>query len=186
MTRFRPVLLLPLLLAACGGGAAATGAAPNGGSTAAVPATQSAGETTGPAATSGTGAEIDWCLNTAAEVEAALHVTGVVADGSGAVGIGGGCTYSLPDTILVHAISVITSQGFEATFEASKQTPGAVEVAGLGKSAVLMSPQGPLAILTDTGLISMGPLGPAALMADAAAYRAAAEQLARAAVERMP
>ena len=186
MTRYRSVLLLPLLLAACGGGAAATGAAPTGGSTTVAPATQAAGETAAPAATSGTGAEIDWCLNTTAEVEAALRVTGVVADGSGAVGIGGGCTYSLPSTVLVHAISVITSTGFDATFEASKQTPGAVEVSGLGKAAVLMSPQGPLAILTDTGLISMGPLGPAELMADAAAYRTAAEELARAAVARMP
>jgi hypothetical protein len=184
----RTLLLLPLVLVACGGGAATT--SPTGAAATTNPAGTTPGGTTpaatGAAPTSGGGTAIDWCLNTPPEVEAAIHVMGVVATGSGAEGIGGGCTYSLSTGILVHAISVITTEGFAATFEASKQTPGAVEIAGIGNGAVLISPQGPLAILTDRGLISMGPIGPADLMADPAAYRTAVEALGRAAVERMP
>lgn len=179
----RTLLALPLVLVACGGGAATTG--PTGAGATTAPGATAAPQST-VAATSGGGTVVDWCLNTVQEVEAAIGVTGVVESGSGAEGIGGGCTYSTADTILVHAISIITSAQFESTFEASKQTPGAVEIAGIGKGAVLVSPQGPLAILTDRALISMGPTGPASLMADPAAYRTAAEALARTAVERLP
>ena len=186
MNRFRSLLVIPLMLAACGGGTAPTGAAPTGSVPTAAPATQPTVETGAPPASTDTGAATDWCLNTAPEVEAALGVQGVVPAGSDAAGIGGGCFYSLADGTAVHAISVVTSQGFEATFEAGKRTPGVVEISGIGKGALLMSAQGPLVILTDTGLISMGPLGPAELMADAAAYRTAAEELGRTAVGHMP
>ncbi|MGI8999753.1 MAG: hypothetical protein ACR2GO_08615 [Candidatus Limnocylindria bacterium] len=172
MNRFRSLLLLPVVLAACGGGApGATSSEPT-----IAPATQGGGAT---------GAAVDWCLNSPPEVEAAIHVMGVVATSTDAAGIGA-CTYTLADGALVHAISVVQSQGFEATFEAGKQTAGVVEISGIGKAALLMSPGGPLVILTDTGLISMGPLGPADLMSDAAAYRTAVESLGRSAVERMP
>ena len=183
MIRRRSLLFLPVLLAAACGG---TGAATVGpGATTTTTTTDTSAATTSAETTAAGGADA-WCLNTAPEVEAALHVIGVVATGNGAVGVGGGCTYSLADGVLVHAISVINSTGFEATFEAGKATPGVVEISGIGKAALLMSPQGPLVILTDKGLISMGPTGPADLMADAAAYRTAVETLGKAAVARMP
>jgi hypothetical protein len=187
MTRSRSLLVLPLLLAACGGGTAATGAAPTSGAPTTVAATDGAGQTAAPPATMAPGgAATDWCLNSPPEVEAALHVMGVVSAGNESPGVGGGCIYSLADGSPVHAITVVTSQGFEATFEAGKQTPGVVEISGIGKGALLMSAQGPLVVLTDDALISMGPLGPADVMADGGAYRTAVETLARAAVERMP
>lgn len=187
MVRRRSLILLPVLLvAACGGTGAATNAP---GATTSTTTTDTGAVTTDTGTTAETTAaagDTDWCLNTAPEVEAALHVTGVVASGNGSAGLGGGCTYSLADGSLVHAVSVINSTGFDATFDAGKQTPGVVEISGMGKGALLMSPQGPLVILTDKGLISMGPVGPAELMADAAAYRTAVETLGKAAVARMP
>jgi hypothetical protein len=188
MTRLRVLLALPLVLAACGGtGAATPGPVATGTSTTTTETTTDMTDTeTSTETTDGAGAEIDYCLNTAAEVEAALKVSGVTATGSGAPGIGGGCSYITSDGILVHSVAIISSQGFEATFETAKQAPGAVEIAGLGKGAVLVSAQGPLAILMDNGVISMGPTGPAQLMADPSAYRTAVEALARTAVGRMP
>lgn len=174
----RTILLLPLVLAACGGGTATsapTGTTPTTGATEAPPATQPGGATT-----------TDWCLNSPPEVEAALHVMGVVATGSDTPGVGGGCLYTLADGTMVHAVSVVTSQGYEATFESGKQTPGVVEISGIGNGAILMSALGPLVILTDSGLISMGPTGPDDIMADPAKYRTAVEELGRAAVARMP
>jgi hypothetical protein len=178
----RIALLLPLVLAACGGGGAATQPA----------ATSAAAQPTGPSevpsetTAAGGGTAGNWCLNTQPEVEAALRVSGVVGTSTDAQGVGGGCFYALADGTAVHAISVVKSAGFEGTFQAGKQTQGAVEVGGIGKGAVLMSDKGPLVVLTDRGLISMGPLGPADIMSDPAKYRAAAEALAKSAVGRMP
>ena len=186
MTRIRTLLILPILLAACGGGAggtnqpAATGPAATGAGSTPAGATQGTGATTEP------GTAVDWCLNTNAEVEAALGVKGVTSNGSHVPGIGGGCSYLDENNILVHSIAVIESTGFESTFESAKAQAGAQTISGLGKDAVLASPQGPIAVLTDFGLISMGPLSPASLMADPAAYRTAAESLARSAMTRVP
>jgi hypothetical protein len=182
MKLFRSLLLVPVLLAACGGGGAAT---QQPGSTGAATglATQ-ATNTSGPAAT-GT-ATGTWCLNTPPEVEAALHVTGVVGTSTDNAGSGGGCIYTLADGTPVHSVAVVNIQGFEATYEAGKQTPGVVQIADIGKGALLMSSAGPLVILTDKGLISMGPLGPADIMSNPAAYRTAVEALGRSAVGRLP
>jgi hypothetical protein len=187
MPRFRALMLVSMLLAACSGGSPATQAPSTtaAGSTFAA-STPGTASTTGPAATGAAGGDAAWCLNTAPEVEAALHVSGVVAAGTTTAGLGGGCIYSLADSTPIHAVSVVNSPGFEATFDAGKTTPGVVEISGIGKGALLMSAAGPLVILTDNGLISMGPLGPADLLSDAAAYRTAVEALGKAAVGRMP
>lgn len=179
----RSILLIPVLLAACGGGAPTQQPGSTGVGATSGPATQGIA-TMGP---EGTGAASgDWCLNSPPEVEAALHVMGAVGTSTDNAGSGGGCFYTLADGSPIHAIAVVNVQGFEATYEAGKQTPGVVEIAGIGKGALLMSPAGPLVILTDKGLISMGPLGPADIMSDPAAYRTAVEALGRAAVDRMP
>lgn len=184
------VLLMMLVAAACGTGAAtpgATGTTPTTTTATTAPAeTGPAGGTTAPTTGGGNGTATDWCLNSPPEVEAALHVLGVVGTSTDTPGVGGGCTYALADGTVVHAVSVVNSANFAATFEAGKQTPGAVEIPGIGNGAVLMSPQGPLVILKNTGLISMGPLGPADIMGDPAAYRTAVEALGRAAADRLP
>jgi hypothetical protein len=178
--------LIPLaamsLLAACSGSS----------STAAPGATTGAGATTpaatvapGATTTGGAGGATDWCLNTAAEVETALGVTGVISSGSDAPGIGGGCSYTDSAGILVYSIAVVSTGNFQETFDVAKQTPGAVPITGLGKDAVLISSAGPLAILIDNGVVSLGPTLPA-LLTDAAGYRTAAEALAKQAVTRLP
>lgn len=187
MKSLRSLILMPLLLAACGG-ATATGPASTGSTSTGAPATQSTGGSAAPGMTTtpGGGAANGWCLNTAPEVEAALSVSGVVGTSSETPGMGGGCFYATADGTPVHAIAVVNAANFQSTFDAGKQQPGAVQISGIGKDAVLVSPQGPLVILTDKGLISMGPVGPADVMADAGAYRTAVESLGRTAVSRLP
>jgi hypothetical protein len=181
--RLKLALAVPFVLAACGGGAATsapgatTGAAPT-----AAGATQATGATSAPAA--GGGAE-QWCLNTVDEVEAAIGTEVATASGNDNAGAGGGCIYSDASGNLLYSVAVVTVPGHEQTYEAGKTTPGAVEISGIGNGAVLISPQGPLVILTDRGLISLGPTTPA-MLADAAAYRTAAETLGRQAVGRLP
>ena len=188
MKSFRAILLLPVLLVACGGtGAPATGA--TGAAPTSPAGTGSTGATVAPPVTTapgGGGTAGNWCLNTPPEVEAALHVQGVVGTSTDAPGVGGGCIYSLADNTPVHAISVVNSANFQATFDAAKTQQGAVEISGIGNGAILVSAQGPLIVLTDKGLISMGPLGPQDVMTDAAKYRAAAEELGKTAAGRVP
>lgn len=178
-------LLLPfamLVLAACGGAGATS--APTGGAGTAPAATSGGAATQPPAATSGAGA-MDWCLNLALEVETALGVTGVTGVSTDAPGVGGGCFYSDSAGAPVYAISVVNNSAARSTFDAAKTQPGAVEIGGIGDGAVLVSAVGPLVVLKGDAFASLGPLGPAELMSDAAAFRAAAEQLGAAAAGRM-
>ena len=179
--RTLPALVtLLLLLAACGGTTAPSteGAATDGGGNE-------------PAATStsdggSTGGNTDWCLNTVDEVSAALEIEVAEAAGNDAPGVGGGCLYNAADGSLAYGISVVTADGASGAFQAAKGGDGVETIGGIGDDAVLVSPGGPLAVLKGDAFISIGAVPPVPIIDDAAAYRAALEELGRAAVGRLP
>lgn len=169
------------LVAACGGTASPTGA---GGAGTNPPAAATALATPGATTTVGGGGDASWCLNTTEEVEAALAVNVAQAVGTGNPGYGGGCLYNGADGVPVYALSVVTAEGAVATFNAAKAAQGAVTVDGVGDAAVLISPQGPFAVLKGATFISISGFG--AIMEDATAFRVAMETLGKAAVTRLP
>lgn len=130
----------------------------------------------------GTGAA-KWCLNTAEEVSVAIGGTAVTAAGSDVPGVGGSCLYTTADGKLVHAIATVTSEGAAATFQAAKSGQGVVVVTGIGDDALIMSPQGPLAILKGSAFISMGTLPDSGITE--ADWRAKNETLGKAAAGRL-
>lgn len=173
-----------LTLAACGGAAppAADGTNSNDGGSDVTAAP--------PADGGGDGGEIaDFCLNTDDEVSCALEVDVAESVSTPNPGFGGGCLYNNADGNLVHAIAVVpagaTGQG---TIDAA-QDGGAPTIDGIGDDAVLMSAQGPLAIVKGDWVISTG-IGVAAttvpISSNPAAFRAALEELGRSAVNRLP
>lgn len=136
----------------------------------------------------GGGAAEDFCLNTTDEVGAALEVEVTQATSTANEGFGGGCTYYDSDNALVYALAVITGQGTaDDTVEAGRQTEGAIEISGIGDEAVLVSPVGPLVVRVGDTLISQGPTSTELPISDDDdAVREAMENLARAAVGRLP
>jgi hypothetical protein len=135
-----------------------------------------------PSSSGGT-ATRDWCLNTAQEVGAAIGGTAVTAKGTTAPEVGGACIYTTADGKLVYTVATINSEAATGTFQAVKSSQGVVQVPGIGDDAILMSPQGPLAILKGSAFISIGFL-PAAGITDPTEMRTKLEQLARLAVDR--
>jgi hypothetical protein len=138
--------------------------------------------TSGASTNPGTGTR-DWCLNTAAEVSAAIGGTAVTAASSEAPGVGGGCFYTTADGKLVYSVATITNGSAVATFDAAKQTQGVVQVPGIGDDAIIMSPQGPLAVRKGNAFISLGTLPDSGITE--ADWRSKNEELARAAVGRL-
>lgn len=130
----------------------------------------------------GTGAA-KWCLNTVEEVSAAIGGAAVTAAGTETPGIGGGCLYTTADGKFVYSIATVTSQGAADTFRAAKTGQGVVVVTGIGDDAILMSPQGPLAILKGTAFISLGTLPDSGITE--ADWRAKNEALGKAAAGRL-
>ncbi|MGI8998474.1 MAG: hypothetical protein ACR2GO_02040 [Candidatus Limnocylindria bacterium] len=186
--RNRPILNLfagigLVTLAACSSGAPAATPTPQSDSPAPAPASDSA-VSSEPADNGGTGGGTDWCLNTVDEVVAAIDVEVTQAVSTDATGIGGGCIYNGADATPVYAMSVVTAEGAVATFDAAKNGEGAVTIDGVGDDAVLISPQGPLAVLKGSTFISLGAFGP--IMEDAAAFQAAMEELGKSAASRLP
>lgn len=169
-------------LAACSSGAPAPTATAEADTTA--PAAASEPATSSAPAGNG-GDNTDWCLNTVEEVAAAIDIEVTEGAGTDAPGIGGGCTYTNADGSLGYAISVVTAEGAVSTFEAAKNADGAESISGIGDDAVLISAQGPLAVLKGSTFISIGALG-VPIIEDAAAYRTALEELGRAAIDRLP
>ncbi len=176
----RPILplvaLLAVGLAACSGTPATT-ASPDGNTAS---ATSSASTDGG----GSSGGDSQWCLNTKDEVASTLGVEVTDVVGTDAPGVGGGCFYNGPDGTPVHAISVITAASAADTFNAARSQTGAETIDGIGDDAVLVSSGGPLIVLKGDSVISMGPLG--AIQQDATAFRAAVEELGRAAADRLP
>lgn len=127
----------------------------------------------------------DFCLNTAEEVAAALQVPTPTATGAANPGFGGGCLYTAADGTLVYAVSTVPVTAGVDTIGAGLQTAGAVAINGIGERAVLMSAQGPLVFQKGSWIVSSGGTPDLAIAADAAAYRAAMETLARAAADRI-
>jgi len=124
-----------------------------------------------------------WCLNTPEEVSAAIGGAAVTAAGSDVPGVGGSCLYTTADGKLVHAIATVTSEGAASTFQAAKSGQGVVVVTGIGDDAIIMSPQGPLAILKGSAFISMGTLPDSGITE--ADWRAKNEALGKAAAGRL-
>ncbi|MDQ3688757.1 MAG: hypothetical protein M3406_01725 [Chloroflexota bacterium] len=168
--------------------AACSSAAPAAPTTSQSDATASAPPASAPAASAptagGEDGETDWCLNTVEEVAAAIDAEVAEAVSTDATGIGGGCIYNGPDATPVYAMSVVTAEGAVATFDAAKNGEGAVTIDGIGDDAVLISAGGPLAVLKGSTFISLGAFGP--IMEDPAAFRAAMEELGKAAADRLP
>ena len=126
----------------------------------------------------------DFCLNTADEVASALDVDTPTGVSTPNPGFGGGCIYSTPSEVLVYSISFVPAgAGGVDLIETGLQTPGAVEVEGIGERAVLMSAAGPLVYRKGAWFVSTGP-GLNMLDNDPAAVRTALETLARAQVDR--
>ena len=125
----------------------------------------------------------DWCLNTPEEVSAAIGGAAVTATSSDVPGVGGACNYALADGKLVYAVAVVQSEGAVSTFQAAKSTQGVVAVSGIGDDAIIMSPQGPLAILKGTSFISLGTLPDSGITE--ADWRAKNEALGKAAAGRL-
>jgi hypothetical protein len=174
-------------LAACSSGApAATTTAQSDApaSAAASAAASDSAVSSEPADNGGTGGETDWCLNTVEEVAAAIDAEVAEAVSTDATGIGGGCIYNGADGTPVYAMSVVTAEGAVSTFDASKNAEGATSIDGIGDDAVLISAGGPLAVLKGGTFISLGAFGP--IMEDPAAFRAAMEELGKAAADRLP
>jgi hypothetical protein len=130
------------------------------------------------------GGEIsDFCLNTPDEVASAFGVDAPTALNSPNPGFGGGCLYNTANT-MVYSIGIVPANaGGVDTMAAAKQTPGAVEIDGIGEDAVLMSAQGPLVYKKGDWIVSTGG-GLEQIEMDPAAYRTALETLARAGVDR--
>ena len=175
------------LVVACGGGAATPtqrASAPAASVSAPSAAPESA-PVSQPTAAPGGGDEIsDFCLNTPDEVADALGVETPTGVSTANPGFGGGCIYSTTGDVLVYSIAFVPANaGGMDTIEVGLQTPGAVEVQGIGERAVLMSAMGPLAYRKGDWVVSTGP-GVNLLNNDAAALRAALETLARAQVDR--
>jgi len=191
-TRNRPILNIVagiglVTLAACSSGApaaTATARTDTPASAAASAAASDSAVSSEPADNGGTGGGTDWCLNTVDEVVAAIDVEVTEAVSTDATGIGGGCIYNGADATPVYAMSVVTAEGAVATFDAAKNGEGAVTIDGVGDDAVLISPQGPLAVLKGSTFISLGAFGP--IMEDAAAFQAAMEELGKSAADRLP
>ena len=176
-----------MTLAACSSGAPAATATAQTDAPASAAASAAASDSavsSEPADNGGTGGGTDWCLNTVDEVVAAIEVEVTEAVSTDATGIGGGCIYNGADATPVYAMSVVTAEGAVATFDAAKNGEGAVTIDGVGDDAVLISPQGPLAVLKGGTFISLGAFGP--IMEDAAAFRAAMEELGKSAADRLP
>lgn len=193
LTRRLPFLFaFLLLLAACGGGTTPSTAADDGAETAATPtptATEAGTDSGGgavPASDAGGEAGVtEWCHNTVEEVSAAFGVDVADAVGTAAPGLGGGCAYTYADPTMGYAISTITTGDVRATIDAFRGGEGASDVVGIGDTAVLISPQGPLAVVKGNILISLAAYG-LPIVEDAAAYRAALEELGRSAADRLP
>ena len=129
----------------------------------------------------------DFCLNTPEEVEAALEVDVSEATGNVNADTGGGCLYYAENQILVYAIAVVSGQGAaDDTINAGRETEGVVEIEGIGDEALLMSRLGPLVVRIGDTIISQGPTADVPDSDDQAAMRAAMEELARAAADRLP
>lgn len=176
------LVVLSLVLAACTG-APGEGQADDGAGDDAQ-ATSPADDDANGGGDSG-GATAEFCLNTTEEVSEALDVEAVEAAGTQNANVGGGCSYTTSDGTLVYAIAVIIGQNAEATIAAGLQTEGAVEIDGIGDEAVLMSAGGPLVVRVGDTIISQGPLPGVPNYDDAAAMRAAMEELGRAAADRL-
>lgn len=184
------IATVAIVLVACSPAAAPT-TSPGGGSQAPVsPGAQpSSSAAVQPSAAPGSpagGGTTNWCFNTVEEVSAALKVTATQAISTDAPGIGGGCFYNDANGTPVFATSTVTAEGAVGTFEAATGGADAVTIDGIGDRAVLITPQGPLAVLKGTAFTSMGALPPNPLLSDAGAYRSAHETLARSAAGRMP
>jgi hypothetical protein len=121
----------------------------------------------------------DFCLNTTDEVGAALQTSVARAEGNENPGFGGGCLYFAADGALVYSIGFVPAVQGVDLIETGLQTPGSVEIMGIGERAVLMSAQGPLVYRKGTWNVTTGGTPDLAIASDAAAYRAAMEELAR-------
>lgn len=180
------LVAIVFLLAACGGSTAA----PTGGATRGAEATMAAteaGGATSPTETGMTGGTItDWCLNTVAEVSAALEIEIKTSQGAETPGLGGGCTYTDASGSMGYAISIITVGDGQATLDAARQGADAETIDGIGDDAVLITPQGPLAFNKGSITVSLGATPNVPIVQDAAAYRAAHVSLAQAAAARLP
>jgi hypothetical protein len=171
-------LLATTAFAACSSSPSASGApsAPLASQPASMEPVASSDPGTGPSSR-------DWCLNTPEEVSAAIGGAAVTATSSDVPGVGGACNYALADGRLVYAVAVVQSEGAVSTFQAAKSTQGVVTVSGIGDDALLMSPQGPLAILKGTSFISLGTLPDSGITE--ADWRAKNEALGKAAAGRL-
>ncbi|HEY7589819.1 MAG TPA: hypothetical protein VH723_02430 [Candidatus Limnocylindrales bacterium] len=178
------VLGLGLVLAACGAGSTSSSS----------PAGSVAGETGGatpessaPAGSADTGVGLgganQWCLNTPEEVAAAIGGMQVTASGTDAPGVGGGCIYTAADGKMPYALSVVSNDTATQTFEAAKIQQGAVVISGIGQGAILVSPAGPLVVLQNGKLASLGFTPDAGV--SQSEMQARLEELARAAAGRM-
>ncbi len=164
-----PALIVTFTLAGCGStnvpttssaaGSTASGGAPNGGAD-------------------------EFCLNTIDEVSAASGVDVSKATANAATAFGGACNYTSDDGKLVYSVVTLDSAGAVGTFEASKKNEGVVAIEGLGDDAVLLRPEGPLAILKGTSVLSLV-FPPTSGVTDPADVREGLEELGRQAVDRL-
>jgi hypothetical protein len=171
------LVTLAMALAACAPNASS--AAP---STAAGTSAPPAGSGAAPA--SGLSAE-RWCLDTAAEVSAAIGVKVSAPMGYEVPGIGGGCAYNDETGAPVATVAVFTSRAALSTFSAAQIVQGATPLYGVGDEAVLITGRGPLVIRAGNVVVSIT-VSPTSTMNDVSRLRAAFETLGRAAVQRIP
>jgi hypothetical protein len=183
------VLGLFLTLPACGGGTApatATPASEPGGAadaTAAAPPANGAGNDT---------ALDDFCLNTGEEVAAALEVDVAEAVSTETPGIGGSCVYSDSAGSVVFIVSVVIGEGARVHLDAYNAMAATGEqeaepVSGIGEEAYVthVADRWLLTFGKAGVAVSLGPLLPDQLGGDSARQRAAIEELARMAADRL-
>lgn len=171
-------LVATAAMGACGSTPAGSAAAPGSAAPPVQPPATQASTNPDP----GTGTR-DWCLNTTAEVSAAIGGTAVTATSSDLPGLGGACNYTTVDGKFVYIASAVTDGSAAATFDAARQTQGVVFISGIGDEAVLMTAQGPLVVRKGNAFISLGTLPDSGITE--ADWRSKNEELARAAIARL-
>jgi hypothetical protein len=125
------------------------------------------------------------CLNTPAEVAAALGVPEPTATNTPNPGFGGVCSYNDAAGQMVYSIGISPVTASTDALALARQNPAAVDIPGIADEAVLASQYGPLLFRRGSWLVSAGANPTLQIFADPAAYRTALESLARTAATRL-